>query len=86
MSESAIRRNVSNGRIKHVLTMAFGSDFVHYFVEETNPTRIRSLFVGKQGDRFCLSQGPGARRVRRLLQSEAVKDGIWSLWVAQRAS
>ena len=82
----AKQSHVPGGRIKHVLTMAFGDDFVHYFVEETDPTRIRSMFVGRQGDGFCLSEGPGDPRVRRLLQSEALKDGIWGLWVAQRAS
>jgi hypothetical protein len=58
---------VLEGRIKHVLTIALGKDFVHYFVEETKANGIGSLFVGKQGDGFCLSQGPGGRRVRRLL-------------------
>ncbi len=82
----AKQRHASLGRIKHVLTMAFGDDFMHYFVEESDPARIRSMFVGKEGDSFCLSQGPGDRRLRRLLQSEVVKDGVWALWVAQRGS
>jgi len=82
----AKQSHASDGNIKHVMTMAFGADFAHYFVEESDPARIRSMFVGTAGDGFCLSRGPHDRRVRGLLQSEVVKDGVWALWVAQRGS
>ena len=82
----AMQGDAAVGRIKHLMTLAFGEDFAHYFVEESDPARIRSMFVGTAGDGFCLSRGPDDRRVRGLLRSEVVKDGVWALWVAQRGS
>jgi hypothetical protein len=79
----AKRSHSSEGNIKHILTFAFQTNFSHYFLDESDPARIRSVFVGREGGKFCLSSGPFDRRLKGFLRSDVLKGGIWELWIAQ---
>ena len=79
----AKRSHSAAGNIKHILTIAFQDRFSHYFLDESDPARIRSMFVGKEGGALCLSSGPFDRRLNGFLRSDVLKDGIWELWIAQ---
>ncbi len=79
----AKRSHSAGGNIKHILTVAFQDRFSHYFLDESDPARIRSMFVGKEGGAPCLSSGPFDRRLKGFLRSDVLKDGIWEHWIAQ---
>lgn len=80
---SAKRSHSAGGNIKHIMTLAFRDRFSHYFLDEADPARIRSIFLGKEGGTLCLSSGPFDRRLDGFLRSDVLKDGIWQLWIAQ---
>ena len=81
--QDAKRSHSLNGNIMHILTLAFQTHFSHYFLDESDPARIRSVFVGREGGKLCLSSGPFDGRLNGFLRSNVLKDGIWELWIAQ---
>lgn len=81
---SELRRAHAAGRpIKHVMTMDFAEHHAHYFVEQNEPTKLRTIFVARAADRFCLSQGPDYPELQSFLISEPVKNAVWKLWAGQ---
>jgi len=74
------RAHVAGRPIKHVMTMDFAEHHAHYFVEQNEPRKLRTVFVARERDRFCLSEGPDYAELRRFLVSEPVKRAVWRLW------
>ncbi len=79
-----LRQNYTARRpIQHVMTMDFAEEHAHYFVEQREPRKLRTVFVAREADRFCLSLGPDYPELRSFLVSEPVKNAIWNLWAGR---
>lgn len=75
--------HAARGPIRHVMTMDFAENHAHYFVEQDEPTKLRTIFVAREGGRFCLSQGPDYPELHSFLVSEPVKNAVRKLWADQ---
>lgn len=76
-------RYSADGGIKHVATLDFKDSFAHYYMEESDPWTVKTVFLRRDGEGYCQEWGPDRAGLRGFLKSDLIGHNLLLLWRGQ---